>query len=238
MKIAVVLSGSGYLDGAEINESVATLWALSFHQENGVIVQCFAPDADQHHVVNHLSGQEKTGEKRNILEEAARIARGKIKPLSELRESEYDALIMPGGFGAAKNLCTFAFDGSKGKVNPELENVLKQFRQAEKPIGAACIAPAILALTFKETPLELTVGTSGNESAEIEKLGHKHQSMGVQDAHIDQENLIVTTPAFMYDAAPLHGIFTGVKKMVDLVIALVEEKAEANAKGLVSKASG
>jgi enhancing lycopene biosynthesis protein 2 len=229
MKIAVVLSGSGYLDGAEINEVVATLWALSFHQENGVVVQCFAPDADQYHVVNHLTGQEKAGDRRNMLEEAARMTRGKIRPLSELRESEYDALIMPGGFGAAKNLCTFAFDGSKGTVNPELANVLKQFRNADKPIGAACIAPAILALTFKDTSLEMTVGASGNESAEIEKLGHKHQSMGVQDAYIDQKNLIVTTPAFMYDDAPLHGIFTGVKKMVDLVVALVEEKTEANA---------
>jgi enhancing lycopene biosynthesis protein 2 len=229
MKIAVVFSGSGYLDGAEINEVVATLWALSFHQENGVEIQCFAPDADQYHVVNHLTGQEKPGEKRNMLEEAARIARGKVKPLSELRETEFDALIMPGGFGAAKNLCTFAFDGSKGTVNPELANVLREFRQAEKPIGAACIAPAVLALTFKDRSLEMTVGAAGNESAEIEKLGHKHQPMGVQDACIDQENLIVTTPAYMYDDAPLHGIFTGVKKMVDLVVALVEEKTEASA---------
>lgn len=229
MKIAVVFSGCGYLDGAEINEVVATLWALSFHQENGVMVQCFAPDADQHHVIDHRTGQEKPGEKRNMLEEAARIARGKVKPLSELREPEFDALIMPGGFGAAKNLCTFAFDGSKGTVNPELASVLKQFRQAEKPIGAACIAPAILALTFKDTSLEMTVGATSDASAEIEKLGHKHQAITVQDAYIDQENLIVTTPAFMYDDAPLHGIFTGVKKMVDLVIALVEERTEANA---------
>ncbi|HET6512033.1 MAG TPA: isoprenoid biosynthesis glyoxalase ElbB [Candidatus Kapabacteria bacterium] len=229
MKIAVVFSGCGYLDGAEINEVVATLWALSFHQESGAQVQCFAPDADQHHVVNHLTGEEKPGERRNILEESARIARGKVKPLSMLREGEFDALIMPGGFGAAKNLCTFAFEGSKGSVNPELLHLLKQFRQAEKPIGAACIAPAILALTFNDRSLELTVGESSDASREIEKLGHAHKSMSVQDAHIDQENLIVTTPAFMYDDAPLHAIFTGVKKMVDLVVALVEERSEAAA---------
>jgi enhancing lycopene biosynthesis protein 2 len=229
MKIAVVYSGCGYLDGAEINEVVATLWALSFHQENGIEIQCFAPDADQHHVVNHLTGQEKTGERRNMLEEAARISRGKIKPLSELREPEYDALIMPGGFGAAKNLCTFAFEGSKGSVNPELKQVLKEFRQADKPIGAACIAPAVLALTFNDRKLELTVGAGGDESAEIEKLGHIHKSLPVEEAHIDQDNLIVTTPAYMYDDAPLHGIFTGVKKMVDLVVALVEEKEATSA---------
>lgn len=229
MKIAVVYSGCGYLDGAEINEVVATLWALSFHQENGVEIQCFAPDADQHHVINHLTGKEESGERRNMLEEAARIARGKVKPLSELREREFDALIMPGGFGAAKNLCTFAFEGSKGTVNPELLQALKDFRQAEKPIGAACIAPAILALTFKDRSLELTVGKPGSESAEIEKLGHKHFPMGVMDAYIDEANLIVTTPAFMYGNAPLHSIFTGVKKMVDLVVALVEEKTEAAA---------
>lgn len=229
MKIAVVYSGCGYLDGAEINEVVATLWALSFHQENGVEIQCFAPDAAQHHVVNHLTGQEVTGATRNMLQEAARISRGKIKPLSELRGSEFDALIMPGGFGAAKNLSTFAFEGSKGSVNREVAQLLREFKAAEKPIGAACIAPAVLALTFQDTPLELTVGEAGGESAEIEKLGHRHIALPVEEAHIDQDNLIVTTPAFMYDDAPLHGIFTGVKKMVDLVVALVEEKSEAAA---------
>lgn len=229
MKIAVVFSGSGYLDGAEINEVVATLWALSFHQENGVEIQCFAPDADQHHVINHLTGQEKPGENRNMLEEAARIARGKVKPLRELTSTEFDALIMPGGFGAAKNLCTFAFKGSEGSVNDELKNILIEFRRQEKPIGAACIAPAILALTFKGESLELTVGEPSGASAEIEKLGHAHKALPVTEAHIDQENLIVTTPAYMYDDAPLHGVFTGVKKMVDLVVALVEEKEETAA---------
>ncbi len=213
-KIAVILAGSGYLDGSEIREAVGVLWALSPHP---VEVQCFAPDVDQRDVVNHLTSQ-PVEERRNVLVESARIARGKVRPLSELAAKEFDALIMPGGFGAAKNLCTFAFEGARGSVIPDLARVLSEFHNASKPIGAACIAPAILALNWKDTPLELTVGAASDSSAEIEKLGHKHIVTQPNEIHIDRAHCIVTTPAYMYDDAPLHEIFEGIRKMVEAVV--------------------
>ena len=215
-KIAVILSGSGYLDGSEIREAVGVLWALS---SQPVHVQCFAPDITQRDVVNHLSGQ-PTQESRNVLVESARIARGKVLPLSELDSNGFDMLIMPGGFGAAKNLCTFALEGSNGSVLPELAKILHSIHDAGKPIGAACIAPAILALNWKTTPLELTVGEVSDASREIEKLGHRHFTTKANEAHLDREHKIVTTPAYMYDDAPLHEVFEGIRKMVDEVVGI------------------
>ena len=213
-KIAVILSGSGYLDGSEIREAVGVLWALSPHK---VEVQCFAPDIPQHHVVDHIKGSEAS-EERNVLTESARIARGKVKPLSEFRAEDFDALIMPGGFGAAKNLSTFAFKGSGGEVLQEVEQALQSMLKAHKPIGAACIAPAVVALASKGRPLELSVGASGDESREIEKLGHKHFVTKADQIHRDRIHNVITTPAYMYDDAPLHEVFDGIKKMVDEVV--------------------
>jgi enhancing lycopene biosynthesis protein 2 len=210
-KIAVILAGSGYLDGSEIREAVGVLWALSSYP---VEVHCFAPDVPQRDVVNHLTGQ-PADERRNVLVESARIARGKVRPLSALIADEFDAIIMPGGFGAAKNLCTFAFEGAEGSVIPDLAQVLNDFQEAGKPIGAACIAPAILALNWKDKQLELTVGAASDSSAEIEKLGHKHIVTKPNEIHIDRAHRIVTTPAYMYDDAPLHEIFEGIRKMVE-----------------------
>ena len=213
-KVAVILAGSGYLDGSEIREAVGVLWALS---SQPVHVQCFAPDVNQRDVVDHLMGQ-PAEESRNVLVESARIARGKVLPLSELDSSEFDALIMPGGFGAAKNLCTFALEGSNGSVLPELAKILHSMYDAGKPIGAACIAPAILALNWKTTLLELTVGAVSDASQEIEKLGHKHFATKANEVHVDREHKIVTTPAYMYDDAPLHEVFEGIRKMVGDVV--------------------
>ncbi|GAI95353.1 unnamed protein product, partial [marine sediment metagenome] len=139
-KFAVVLSGSGVFDGAEIHEATLTLYAIV---KNGGTYEIFAPDIPQHHVVNHITGEEMN-ETRNVLIEAARIARGKIKPLSEFNEKDFDAIIFPGGFGAAKNLSSFAFDGVNCSVNKDVENSIKQMADAKKPIGALCISPVIL----------------------------------------------------------------------------------------------
>jgi enhancing lycopene biosynthesis protein 2 len=218
-QVAVILCGSGYLDGSEIREAVGVLWALSRHD---VHVQCFALDEPQREVVNHLTGESVAGESRNQLEESARIARGDVKPLSTLAVSEYDALLMPGGFGAAKNLCTFALEGSRGSVNKQVAQVLREMKQAGKPIGAACIAPAALALCFAGNPLELTVGATSDASREIEKLGHHHVACAPNEMHVDAENRIVTTPAYMYDDAPLHQIFDGIQSMVDRVMEMIE----------------
>ncbi|NBT58669.1 isoprenoid biosynthesis protein ElbB [bacterium] len=215
--VAVILCGSGYRDGSEIRESVATLWALS---QERVHVQCFAPNAFQTDVVNCLTGEPVTSEKRNMLVEAARIARGEIKPLDQLNVSDFDALIIPGGFGAAKNLCDFAFKGSQGTTRPDLEKILQMFFEKKKPIGAICIAPAILALALRGKNLSLTVGSSGETAQEIEKCGHQHVSTKVTDCHVDTKNKIVTTGAYMFGSAPLHEVFSGIQKCVQGVLKL------------------
>lgn len=216
-KIAVILCGSGFKDGSEIHESVGTLWALSQHP---VSVHCFAPDADQADVVNCLTGEVVPGAKRNMLVEAARIARGKILPLSKLDPSHFDGVILPGGFGAAKNLCTFASEGGKGSVRPELKKVLEQMHQTKKPIGALCIAPAILAMAFPGKKFELTFGKRCEAADEIEKLGHRHVECPLGGCHVDTVHRVVTSPAYMYDQVTLGVMFTGIQKLVNEVIRL------------------
>ena len=218
-QIAVVLSGCGYLDGAEIRESVAALWALSQHD---IGVKIFAPDEPQPVVINHYSGK-ATGDTRNMLVEAARIARGKIEPLSQLSDHDYDALIMPGGFGVAKNLCTFAAEGAKGTIiYKELQNDITAMHSDGRPIGAICISPALLGLALKGKKLELTLGADGNEAEEMRKLGHTHFVTKPNEIHIDTQNKIVTTPAYMYDNAPINEVFIGIKKLVDEVITMIQ----------------
>ena len=216
--VAVILSGCGYLDGAEIRESVGVLWALS---KRGVEVQMFAPDAPQPVVMNHLT-QKANSDTRNMLNEAARIARGKISPLSELPDHEYEALIMPGGFGVAKNLCTFATDGAGGKIlYSELERLIKSMYQDGRPIGAVCIAPALVALALKSEKLELTLGAEGPGADELRKLGHTHIVTKPNEIHIDAAHKIVTTPAYMYDEAPVHEVFEGIDALVESVLGMV-----------------
>jgi enhancing lycopene biosynthesis protein 2 len=218
-RIAVILSGCGYLDGTEIREAVAILWALDKH---GAEAHCFAPDEDQFEVVDHLTGKTVLGDKRNMLRESARIARGEIKPLSELRVDEFAAIVMPGGFGAAKNLSSFARQGASGSVQPNLLKILRSALEEHKPIGAVCISPAVLAIAFKDVGLSLTVGQEGTESAEIGKLGHHHFVKNVNDALLDSAHHIVTSPAYMYDKAPLHEVFEGVELLVLKVLELTE----------------
>jgi len=216
--IAVILSGCGYLDGAEIRESVGALWALSQHD---VEVKIFAPDAPQVVVMNHYT-HKATGETRNILAEAARIARGKIEPLSHLSDLDYDALIMPGGFGVAKNLCTFAAEGASGSIlYKELQNDITGMHSDGRPIGAICIAPALIGLALKGKKLELTLGADGAEAEEMRKLGHTHFVTKPNEIHVDEKNKVVTTPAYMYDGAPIHEVFEGIKKLVDEVIRMI-----------------
>lgn len=213
-KAAVILCGSGFLDGSEIREAVGVLWALS---REGVEARCFALDEPQHHVVNCLTGQEASGEARGQLVESARIARGDVRPLQELKAADFTFLVLPGGYGAAKNLCTFAFQGGQGKVHPEVKRVLEDFLGAKKPIGAVCIAPAILALAFPGKGFALTLGGPGDAAAEIAKLGHRHVEKKASEWQVDSVNRVVSTPAYMHDGAPLHEIFTGIHGLVRAV---------------------
>ncbi len=194
-RFAVVLAGCGVYDGAEIHEATMTLYAITLQ---GGSYQIFAPDIDQHHVVNHLTGEEMN-EKRNVLVEAARIARGKILPLANYKPSDFDALIFPGGFGVAKNLCTYAFDGDNLTVNAEVEKVITETHSAKKPIGALCISPVLLAKTIKNA--SLTIGQDKGTAENIEALGAKHQVTTHGEVTVDKENLLFTTPCYMLDAS-------------------------------------
>ncbi len=215
-RVAVVLCGSGFKDGSEIHESVAALWALSCA---GADVQIFAPDAPQKDVVNCLTGEIALGESRNQLVEAARIARGEVAPLTALQETDFDAIILPGGFGAAKNLSSFATDGAQGSVRPELKAILHAFHRSKKPIGAICIAPVLVALSFPQIQLELTLGLEPDTAREVEKLGHKTFPLPSSQCHLDRENRVVTAPAYMNEA-PVAEVFQGIHKLVLEVLRL------------------
>ena len=206
--VAVVLSGCGYLDGAEITESVSTLIALG---EEGAKVRIFAPSKSLKEV-QHLSGEE-TGNEKNVLEESARIARGKIEDLENLDEKDFDAIILPGGFGVAKNLCDFANNGAKANVLPKLKESLLAFHQASKPIGAFCIAPALVALVLGKEGVALTIGDDKATATEIQKTGADHVECRVDDYVTDRENKVITSPAYMYEAEP-HLVYKGIRSAI------------------------
>jgi enhancing lycopene biosynthesis protein 2 len=206
-RIAVILSGCGHKDGAEITEAVSTLIALS---EAGAEVEVFAPDVK--FIVADPLGNGKTSESRNVLIESARIARGHIKPLSELQAKNFDGIALPGGFGAALNLCTWPVKGAKCEVLPEAERVLREFYQAEKPIAAICIAPALVARVLGTEGITLTIGR--DEGGEIAKTGAHHENCAVTDYVTDREHRVISTPAYMYGEAKPFEVFTGVRKAI------------------------
>lgn len=212
-KIAVVLSGCGVYDGAEIHESTLTMLAIA---QQGAGYQCFAPDMEQAHVVNHLTGKEMN-EKRNVLVEAARIARGDIKPLSEYNPAEYDAIVFPGGFGAAKNLCTFAFDGPDCSVNPYVEAAIRSTVKAEKPVGALCISPAVVAKVLGD--VNVTIGQDKGTAEAIEKLGATHTTTTHGEIVVDEKYKLVTTPCYMLDAT-ISQIADGANNIVAKILEL------------------
>ena len=211
-KFAVILSGCGNKDGAEIHESVMTLWAIHKH---GAEYQCFAPDIDQHHVLNFITNQEMA-EKRNVLVESARIARGAIMDLKAYKVNDFDGLVMPGGLGVAKNLSTFAFEGADCTVNEDVVRAVKETAAQNKPIGALCIAPAIIAKILGD--VELTIGQDPGTEAAIVKMGASHQQTTHGEIVVDRQHKIVTTPCYMLDAR-VNQIGEGAE---NLVIALLE----------------
>ncbi len=216
-KVGVLLSGCGVFDGSEIHEAVLTLLALD---RAGAEIVCMAPDMDQLHVINHLT-QEQTKEKRNVLVESARIARGKIKNLKEVNASDLDALIMPGGMGAAKNLSTFAIQGSDAQVNSEVKRLLNEMVSAGKPIGAICIAPATLTKALSDKKPQVTIGNDLNTAQAIEKMGGGHSNCSVDMIHVDENNNIVTTPAYMLGPG-IKDIAVGIEKLVNKVVSMIK----------------
>ncbi len=210
-KFAVVLAGCGVYDGAEIHEATLALLAI---KQAGADYQCFAPDVDQHHVINHLTGEEMN-EKRNVLVESARIARGNIKPLSEYKSADYDALLFPGGFGAAKNLSSVAFDGPNATVNPEVEAAIKDTHTSKKPIGAMCISPTFVAKVLGD--VDVTIGKDEGTIQAIEAMGGSHVETDHGDVVFDAENLVFTTPCYMLDAT-ITDIWDGAYNIVDAIL--------------------
>jgi enhancing lycopene biosynthesis protein 2 len=213
-RVAVLLSGCGVYDGAEIHESVLTLLRLD---QQGAKVQCFAPNVEQMHVINHLNGEEMP-EKRNTLVEAARIARGDIADVREARANDFDALIIPGGFGSAKNLCDFAARGADCTVQPDVLQLAQAFVDANKPIGLICISPAMSARIFGEG-VECTIGHDAETAAAIEQMGGVHKSCNVDGIVEDRARKLVTTPAYML-AKSIGEAASGINKLVDRVLEL------------------
>lgn len=214
-KIAVILSGCGVHDGAEIHESVLTLLALD---RMGAEIICAAPDIDQVDVVDHTSGT-PAAETRNVLKESARIARGEIRSLASLSATDVDAVVLPGGFGAAKNLCTFAQGGEDWDVDPEVARFLREMRAADKPIGAICIAPAVIARLFGEEGVTLTIGNDAGTAARLEGKGAHHEDCTVDDIVLDADRKIVTTPAYML-AQRISEAAAGIDKLCGAVLEL------------------
>jgi len=214
-KVAVILAGSGVYDGSEIHEAVITLLALDRQDAE---VQCFAPNMTQSHVVNHLSGEVSEGESRNVLIEAARIARGNIKDIVELETSNFDALIIPGGFGVAKNLCDFALNGADMTMDDNVLLAAQSFKQASKPIGLMCIAPVMAAAIFGQG-VQCTIGTDKDTAALLNAMGADHMNAEVNHVVVDEDNKLVTTPAYML-AETISQAADGIEELVERVIAL------------------
>ncbi|MFK7605002.1 MULTISPECIES: isoprenoid biosynthesis glyoxalase ElbB [unclassified Pseudomonas] len=217
-KVAVILSGCGVYDGAEIHESVITLLRLD---QRGAKVQCFAPNIAQHHVINHLTGEEMP-ESRNVLVESARIARGDIKDISEANAEAFDALIVPGGFGAAKNLSDFAFQGTDCAVQPDVLALAEAFAEAGKPIGLMCISPAIAAKIYGPGVI-CTIGKDADTAAAVSKMGGEHQECEVSEIVEDKARKLVSTPAYML-ANSISEAASGINKMVDRVLELTQQE--------------
>ncbi len=214
-KFAVILSGCGVFDGSEIHEAVLTMYAIV---KNDCTYEIFAPDRPQHHVINHCTRQ-VTGETRNVLTEAARIARGRIKPLTSFRADEFDGLIFPGGFGAAKNLSDYNDKGYRMTVIQEVADVIQEMASKQKPIGALCIAPVLLARVLGK--VEVTIGNDTETASDIEKMGAKHHKTMHGQVIVDNRFRVVTTPCYMLDANIVQiaeGAENVVKEMLKLMV--------------------
>ncbi len=212
-RVAVVLSGCGVYDGAEIHEATLTLYFLD---RAGATAVCMAPNIEQHHVVNHLNGQE-TGEKRNVLKESARIARGNIVDLATVSSDSLDALIIPGGFGVAKNLSSLVYDGPDAWVDENLSRLIKEMHEAKKPIGALCISPAMLSLVLANKGITLTIGNDSGTVEAIQTMGNYHKETTANAIVVDEANKVVSTAAYMC-AASIAEAAVGIEQLVTKIL--------------------
>lgn len=219
MKIAVILSGCGLFDGSEIHEAVCTLLNLD---RQGAQYQCFAPNEPQAKVINHFTHQPDGSSERNVLAEAARIARGNIKDLRDFNTIDFDGVIFPGGSGAVTNLCNFSLSGTQCDVHPEVARVITDCFESRMPIGAICIAPVLIACVLGSNGITVTVGSDAKVAAAIEQTGARHQNCAADGIVVDRDNLIVTTPAYML-AKSVREVDLGIGRLVSEVIRLGSE---------------
>lgn len=213
--VGVLLAGCGVFDGSEIHEAVLT---LLFLDRAGATTICMAPDMDQLHVINHLT-QTPSDEHRNVLVESARIARGDIKDVASVTAEDLDALIIPGGFGAAKNLSDFAVSGPEATVHPQVQRLLEEMAERRKAIGAICIAPAALTRALGKRTPRVTIGNDAGTAAAIETMGGRHTDCSVAEVCVDEKNNIVTTPAYMLGPG-IKDVAEGIETLVNRVLAL------------------
>ncbi len=213
-RVGVILSGSGYLDGAEIQEATLT---LLFLDKRGAKVTAMAPDVKQMHVVDHVKGEPSGSESRNVLAEAARITRGAIVDVKTVKAADLDALILPGGFGVAKNLCTFATEGVKLEVNPDVERLVRDMATAGKPLGFVCIAPVIAAKVLGSRKVRITIGNDPATAAAINALGAVHVDSPVDQIVVDERNKVVSTPAYMLGPS-IAPVAAGIERLVGAVL--------------------
>lgn len=213
-KIGVCLSGCGVMDGSEIHEAVLTLLAID---RAGAAAVCTAPEMNQRDVVDHVANRGVAGDSRSVFAESARIARGQIRPLRDVTAEQLDALVFPGGFGAAKNLSDFALNGADCRVHPEVERLVLEMAAAKKPIGAMCIAPAILAAVFRGRNVALTIGDDVTTASTLGRMGATHRDCLVGDIVIDRQHKLVSTPAYML-ATRISQAAEGIEKLVKAIL--------------------
>lgn len=212
-KIAIIISGCGVYDGTEIHEATMSMLAID---QLGAKYEIFAPNINQHHVINHING-EVLNETRNVLVESARIARGSISDLKNFNTKNFDALLIPGGFGAAKNLSSYAFDGANMTVNKEVENAIKSMHSENKPIGALCIAPVLFAKIFNNS--NITIGNDATTANHIKEMGAKHTDCNAIGIVVDEKNKLISTPCYMLGKS-ISEVYEGAFKLVKELIKL------------------
>jgi len=214
-KIAIILSGCGVYDGSEIHEAVLTMLAIT---QQGAQYRCFAPNINQHHVVNHFTGNIEDNQTRNVLVESARIARGDIEDINDLIVADFDALVLPGGFGAAKNLCDFAIKGENCTMQGDVLRACQAFAHAKKPAGYICIAPAMIALVYGQGS-QGTIGTDSDIAAQLTTMGLEHINCAVNDVVVDEKNKVISTPAYML-AGDISEAAQGINKLIQTLLAM------------------
>ena len=226
-RVGVLLSGCGFLDGSEIHEAVLT---MLFLDRAGAEIVCMAPAGAQRQVIDHATRQPAAGERRDVLAESARIARGRIRELSTVAAGELDAIVCPGGFGAAKNLCDFALAGAKAAAHPGVQKLLREMHAQKKPIGAICIAPALVASVLGRTAAPvLTIGDDQGTAAALQAMGASHRDCQVQEFCADEKNRIASTPAYMFDAR-IGEVAAGIERVVQTVLGWCQQPRPAGAR--------